>query len=304
MTGIMYTDGASHEPENMDDDADATVGRSLPSIRKHDAPREPHGRSVTEYSSSYQPRGPSTYPPVAARPPNTGGLHPPPSPGLRGGGSGSSTAQSSLNQHPPVAPPSNYPGSGANVFAQGGMTESPKPLSPGAAQTQQLGHPGSGAHRARSPSLTEQFQHSHFGRRTTGPGTGRNSPPSMTLPPPPPGASHSSAPQLPPLQGLNPPEPRFTLHSQAGGPVHMLPNASSSLPAPSHGMTSPSYPPGNTSSANNSLSSHSTGPHNSLDRNQSTYVQPNDRLWVIVQTLEAKVNRLENEVASLRGQLR
>ena len=303
MAGIMYTDGASHEPENMDEDMDTSAGRSLPSIRKHDAPHESQGRQATEYPSLYQTRQPSTYPPVAARPPNSGGLHPPPSPGLRGSGSAASTTQSSLNQYSPgTGASSNYQGSGPNVFAQGGMTESPKPLSPGGMAAQQLGHSGSGIHRARSPSLTEQFQHSHFGRRATGPGPGRNSPPSMSLPPPPPGPNHSSAPHLPPLQGLTPPEPRFTLHSQVGGPVHMHPTASSNLSGPPHGPTSPSYPPGNTSSANNSLSSHSTGPHNSLDRTQNTYVQPNERLWAYVQGLEAKINRLEEEVASLRGQ--
>ena len=291
--------------KNIDDETDPVVGRSLPSIRKPDASQDSHGRQGTEYSTLYQPRQPSTYPPVAARPPNSGGLHPPQSPGLRTGASGSSTTQPSLHQYSPgTAPASSYSGSGANVFAQSGMTESPKPLSPGAAATQQLGHAGSGALRGRSPSLSEQFQHSHYSRRATGSGTGRSSPPPMSLPPPPPGGNHSSAPQLPPLQGLTPPEPRFTLHSQVGGPAHMLPNAPSSLPAPTHALTSPSYPPGNTSSANNSLSSHSTGPHNSLDRTQNTYVQPNDRLWAIVQALEAKVNRLEDEVGSLQRQLR
>lgn len=302
MAGIMYTDGASHEPENMEEEMDTNAGRSLPSIRKHDAPHDSQRGQKTDYPSLYQARQPSTYPPVAARPPNTGGLHPPPSPGLRGSGSAASTAQSSGNQYSPVAgASSSFQASGPNVFAQGGMTESPKPLSPGGMAAQQLGHSSSGIHRARSPSLTEQFQHSHFGRRATGPGPGRNSPPSMSLPPPPPAPNHSSAPHLPPLQGLTPPEPRFTLHSQVGGPVHMHPAASNNLPGPPHGPTSPSYPPGN-ASANNSLSSHSTGPHNSLDRTQNSYVQPNDRLWAYVQGLEAKINRLEEEVASLRGQ--
>lgn len=303
MAGIMYTDGASHEPENMDEEMESNVGRSLPSIRKHDVPYESQSRQKTDYPSLYQARQPSTYPPVAARPPNSGGLQPPPSPGVRASGSTTSTAQSTLNQYSPgPVSSSNHQSSGSNVFAQGGMTESPKPLSPGGMAAQQLGHPSSNVHRARSPSLTEQFQHSHFGRRTTGSGPGRHSPPSMSLPPPPPAPNHSGAPHLPPLQGLTPPEPRFTLHSQVGGPVHMHSTATNSLPGPPHGPTSPSYPPGNASSANNSLSSHSTGPHNSLDRTQSTYLQPNDRLWAYVQGLEAKINRLEEEVASLRGQ--
>ncbi|EEY18395.1 chorion transcription factor Cf2 [Verticillium alfalfae VaMs.102] len=73
-------------------------------------------------------------------------------------------------------------GAGSSMYSQGGtMTESPKPLSPGAA------HDGTGLSRQRSPSLTQQFQQQHFGRRQsdrhTPPGFASNSAPSANGPP-------------------------------------------------------------------------------------------------------------------------
>lgn len=302
MPGIMYTGEASHEPELMDEDDDGSVGRSLPSIRKHAAPPVGnHHQQSSEHSSTFQPRQPSTYPPVAARPP-TGGLYPPPNASPRGG-SGTSTTQSSLNQssYPPGSGAvGGLQASGPNVFAQGGMTESPKPLSPAGMTSHQLGHPESGIHRNRSPSLTQQFQQHQFGRRVTA----NNTSPPMSLPPPHAGNSHLNAPQLPSLPGLNPPESRLALPSQATGQLPSHSTAPNSLPGPHHGPNSPSYPSGNASSANNSLSSHSTGPPTSFDRPPNSYTQPNnDQLWNYVRGLEAKIDRLQDEVGSLRAQL-
>ena len=301
MPGIIYTAEASHEPEHMDDDTDSPGGRSLPSIRKHDATSDEHHGHVSEHQSMYQSRQPSTYPPVAARQP-TGGLYPPPSASPRGSSGPPSTQSSlSLSSYPP--PPTSaisaaFQNTGPNVFAQGGMTESPKPLSPGGMTSQHLGHPDSGMHRNRSPSLTQQFQHTQFGRRATG----NNISPPMSLPPPIPGAGHPNAPQLPSLPGLNPPETRFTLHSQATGPAQTHPGAPSSLSGhQTHGPNSPSYPPGTTSSANNSLSSHSTGPQNSFDRAHNYSTQSTEQLWAYTRSLEAKIDRLQEEVAMLKS---
>ncbi|KAL9131865.1 MAG: hypothetical protein Q9217_000311 [Psora testacea] len=294
MPGIIYTGDASHEPDHIDDDTETPAGRSLPSIRRHDALSDPHQR-LSKHQDTYQARQTSTYPPVAARPPGSGGLYPPPTASPRGG-SGAPTAQSSLNQYPP--PPSGsstYQTSGPNIFAQGGMTESPKPLSPGGMANQQLGHGDPSIRRNRSPSLTQQLQQQQYRRAT-----GNNRSPPLNLPPPHPSSNMSNAPHLPPLQGLTPPDPRFTLHSQSTGPGQMHPGASSSLSGPPHGPSSPSYPPGNVSSANNSLSSHSTGPHASQDRN-NTYGQSNERLWAYIESLTSRVNRLEDEVASLKN---
>lgn len=302
MPGIMYTGEASHEPENMDEDVESGGGRSLPRIRKHDAPPDPHYRSGPEHQSMYQSRQPSTYPPVAARQPNSGGLYPPMA--SPRGVAGNSTAHSSLNNYSPGASASSaFQASGPNVFAQGGMTESPKPLSPAGMASHQLGHADAEGRRNRSPSLTQQFQQQQYGRRTTG----HNSPPSMSLPPPPPGLNHSHGPQLPPLSGLNPPDSRFTLHSQSSGPTHIHSGGPNSLPGSQHGPGSPSYPPGGSASTKNSLSSHGTGPHSSIDRPHSSYTQTNDQLWAYIQGLEskmeAKINRLEGEIVSLKTQL-
>ncbi|KAI0457750.1 hypothetical protein F5B21DRAFT_463006 [Xylaria acuta] len=62
-------------------------------------------------------------------------------------------------------------GGNASMYAQTGMTESPKPLSPGVQAQDSVN-----ANRQRSPSLTTQFQQQHFGRnqsdRRTPPGSG------------------------------------------------------------------------------------------------------------------------------------
>ncbi|KAL6716297.1 hypothetical protein ACLMJK_005863 [Lecanora helva] len=299
MPGIMYTGEASHEPEHMDDDNGSPSAMSLPSIRKHEAPPVDQHRHIPEHTTVYQSRQPSTYPPVAARPP-TGGLYPPPTASPRG--SGTSTTQTSLNQAsqpPPSGASQSFQTSGPNVFAQGGMTESPKPLSPAGMTSHQLGHAESAIHRNRSPSLSQQFQHQQYGRRVTG----SNTSPPMNLLPPHANVGHPNAPQLPSLPGLNPPEPRFTLQSQAPGPSHLHSTASSAVPGAHHAPSSPSYAPGNLSSANNSLSSHSTGPHTSLDRSGHSYPQPPEQLWAYVRSLEVKVDRLQEEISVIKQQL-
>ena len=278
MHGLMYTGQASHEPEGMDDDASGAenAGRSLPSIRRHDAPPDQRRQSGSE-SSAYQARQPSTYPPVGVRQPGSGGLYPP-SAGMGGGSSASTSPGTQPSPNPyqhGASGPSGFQPSGPNLFAQGGITESPKPLSPGGAASHQLGHPESGIHRNRSPSLTQQFQHQQFGRRSST----LNSSPQTGLPPP----------HLPSLPGLTPPDPRFTLHSQAAGPAG--------------GQSSPGFhsQPG---SQNNSLSSHGTGPHGgSGEGTVNAFAHSTDRLWAYVRSLEMKIDRLQDEVGNLRAQL-
>lgn len=298
MQGLMYTGETSHEPERMDEDvdsADASV-RGLPRIRKHDAPPEHHRHSSDQ--SVYQVRPPSTYPPVATRQSSTGGGLYPPSASLGG-------AQNSLTQYPPnVNSSSTFQAPLSSVFAQGSMTESPKPLSPGGMSSHQLGHSDSGIHRNRSPSLTKHFQQAQFNLRSNT----HNTPPPMGLPPPMPSSSHPNAPHLPSLPGLTPPEPRFTLHSQTTGPTHAHSSGQNSISGPPHtsgGAASPGYHslPGNISSANNSLSSHSTGPHASGEGSHNIYSQGEDRLWAHVRNLEVQIHRLQEEVLSLKSQL-
>lgn len=288
-TGLLYTGEASHEPERMDDEPEGAGSRkgSLPSIKRHDAPNyhAPDGQP------SYTARQPSTYPPIAGRQPNPGGLYPP----IASPGGGSTTSnsprQSSFSQQGPGT--STFQGPGQNVLAQGqAMTESPKPLSPG---SHQLAQPESGMNRNRSPSLPQHFQQQQqqqYGRHTTG----HNTTPPIGLPPMPP-VSHSNAPHRPSLPSLPPPDLRFPLHSQATGPGHPHPNPPNSVTA----AASPSYP---SHSGNNSLSSQGTGPQGgSGESNHNAFGQSSERLWALVQSLDAKVDRLQEEVGSLRNQL-
>ena len=280
MEGMVYTNEASHEPENMDEDSDGPEdrGASVPSIRRHDAPPSQPYRAETQ--SAYQ-RQPSTYPPVAARAPMGGTLQPPAT-----SQHGSSTSTSPGTQPSPLSsypPATSFPPS--SVFApQQPMTESPQPLS-------------AGDPRNRSPSLSTQLSAHNYGRRPHA----RSSPPPLPLPPPPP--AHSNAPQLPSLPGLTPPDPRYTLHSTPSGPH--IPGG----PLPHPQQQSGSYPGiglssagGFHSSASNSLSSHGTTAHGSGDRVtlQSTL---EERMWVMVKDLEAKVDSLQDKEHNLQDKV-
>ena len=263
----------------MDDDADMEGSRkgSLPSIKKHEAPKY----SASDGQVSYTVRQPSTYPPILGRQSNPGGLYPP----MASPGGGSSTSnsprQASFTQH---SGSSTFQSPTPTQFAQGGgITESPKPLSP---SSHQLGHVDQSIHRNRSPSLTQQFQQQHFGRRTST----QNTTSTVALPPMP-ASSHSGAPQLPSLPGLPPPpDMRFTLHSQGGGPPPVHPTPQGSGPTAS----SPGY---HSQSGNNSLSSQSG------EGSQLPYGQGGDRLWAYIRSLEVKIDRLQEEVGTLKAQL-
>jgi hypothetical protein len=277
MDGVLYT----NEPEHMDDEEDENRRRqSLPSIKRHVAPSDSEGRQGSSTSNAYQARQPSTYPPIAAgRPP--GGLFPPTA---SHGGSSTSTSPGSATgtmTFPPGGATSAFNASGqGSVFQPAGITESPKPLSPGAGAAHQLGH-DAGLHRNRSPSLTQQLQQQRFGRRS----------------PPPVGLSHPplNAPQLPPPPGLNPPDSRYTLPSQ--GPTHPPTNLSG---PPAHMST------GGASSHSNSLSSHGHSTHQGsgeMGSGSNTFMQGPADIWSYIRNLESKFERLQEEVISLRSQL-
>lgn len=316
MDGLMYTGEASQDIDRTDQDSELTEERrrlSLPSIKKHDVPAEPHHTQAAPNQSTYHPRQPSTYPPVAARQ-STGGLYPPSV--TRGGGPSSTSTSPSTHNNTLGQLPAGGSGSpafqigGQSIFSQGGMTESPKPLSPAGIASHQLGHSDSSIHRNRSPSLTQQFQQHHYGRRTST----RTSPP-MGLPPPMTSGSQSSAPQLPSLPGLTPPDPRFTLHSQASGPTQPQQSgvqagqsgkhhaSGSGNPSNYHSQSSAGL--GGPASTNNSHSSHGHSIHgrSSGESASNLFTTGNDGLWAYVRSLEERLNRLQDEVVSLRTQL-
>lgn len=285
MEGLVYT-----EPGQMDDEEETEPRPGMPSIRKHGVPNEPMLQAPT--SSFHQSRSHSTYPPIQGRPPGgiAGGLFPPPG---HGGSSSSSTSPISQSGSLPFPPAptgslSHAPHAPTHGFTTGGITESPKPLSPGSGAPQNA-HGESVAnsiYRNRSSSMNAQYQHQHYGR-----GAGRRTPPPSvgSLPPP-----TGMAPQLPPPHQLNPPDPRYTLHSQG----------------PAHPPTGPTGPPthmsgGGLSSQSNSLSSHGQSHQGSGEGAATLYpsVGRDDRLWAYVKSLEDRVNGLQDEVTSLKSQL-
>ena len=281
MEGVVYT-----EPGQMEEDDDGTARPPMPSIKKHQAPEEPASQQTS--GSSYHSRTPSTYPPIQGRPPGgiSGGLFPPPAHGATSATT-SPISQSGSMSFPPVQASNSLSHTsaqpGAPGFTAGGITESPKPLSPGAGQT---GHTDSALYRNRSPSMNAQYQSQSYGR-----GSGRRTPPPNVggLPPP-----QSLGPQLPPPHGLNPPDSRYTLHSQG----------------PAHPPTGPTGPPshmsgGGLSSQSNSLSSHGHSHPGSGEGAGSLYpqIRGEERLWAYVKSLEDRINGLQDEVSGLKSQL-
>lgn len=323
MDGVMYTDGEHTEEPLSEEDRRF----SLPSIKAQHVGSHA-GSSHDNYN--HLNRAPSTYPPAGPRPngPPSGGLYPPSSDrmGSSSAGTSPSMPHSIVSAHTPNTSVSSIPlsaGSTGSMFGQSTMTESPKPLSPSGQHSHQLGHhdPNAPINRQRSPSLTTQFQQQQFGRRQSG----RNSPPSNLSLPSPHAVTHG--PKLPSLSGLAPPEPRYTLPSQASAQQHATNGA---LPGPPGQQIQPS-------GINAAVYHHrhpdarvgpSSQPHHqgggSGDSSNNIFASGDRGVWTYIQDLEAKVkqmseeilgmkhteriqedkiNRLENEVSSLRQQV-
>lgn len=140
MTGMSY--------DNADEDE--LRRQSLPSINAQHVPTG----SGDSYASAAHAR---TYPPAGPRPAVSGtataGLYPPTA-GQTQSSTGTSTSGHTVSSAGSGAIPAP---AGAGTFSQAGMTESPKPLSPGLQAHEVAG-------RQRSPSLT-QLQQLYTGRR-------------------------------------------------------------------------------------------------------------------------------------------
>ncbi|KAL2834502.1 hypothetical protein BDW59DRAFT_48343 [Aspergillus cavernicola] len=277
MDGLVYA-----EPERMDEEDERRF--NMPSIKKHDMPTDSISRSNS--MSSYQPRQPSTYPPIAASRPSPGGLFPPPT--SHGGSSGS---PSPISQSGNMAFPPTNSASSTSVFAPPNMTESPKPLSPNALSSHQVGHgPGNHMqlhHRAHSPGIVHPFPQQPYNR--TGSLT-NHSMPSLGLPPP-----QSGAPQLPPPPGLGSSEPRFSLHSQSSvqSPATAAKHAPSHSHSTSHGGPLSSVP--EAVSTNNIHHSHDPSILDQRDRE--------DKLWAYIRSVHEELSGLKTEVATLKAQV-
>lgn len=269
MDGVVYGD---HDAEAEDDeDGDGRRRVSEPARKRQNTGNSTQG-SYHQHSSTYPPIGVNRSAVVHN---NLRPLYPP--------ASGGPSRDQSTNISPKLAPSSissvHFSNAGQpNMFAHGGMTESPKPLSPGQADQHRLGAPdGSIGPPPRSPSMSQQI-HQNMSR-----GLGRGSSPTVLAPPPQAGVTH-----LPSLPGLNPNIAKQG--SQAGRA-----NGPSML-----NQQVPSQP--------GSMSSHGT---NSVG---STREMGDKNVWVYVRELEGKVATMNKdyeqkmatmaeEMATLRAQL-
>ncbi|KAF7548250.1 hypothetical protein G7046_g8745 [Stylonectria norvegica] len=128
MSGLTYDNG----------DEDDLRRQSLPSIAaQHVAGSQSDGYGPHR---TYPPRGPATW-------------HRWTIPSERNSLASSHTPNTSISSMP-------VGGGNAGLYSQAGMTESPKPLSPGVP-----GHDAPNIARQRSPSLSQQLQQQQFGRR-------------------------------------------------------------------------------------------------------------------------------------------
>ncbi|KAM7183534.1 transcriptional regulator prz1 [Naviculisporaceae sp. PSN 640] len=121
MTGVLYENAAA-----VDMTEEERRRLSLPSIKAQHVPGQPPQEGYVTHSNTYPPAGP--------RPPHTGGLYPP---NVDRGSASATASPSAPNSHTPHTSVSSVPVSASSMYSQGGMTESPRPLSPGANQAGQ-----------------------------------------------------------------------------------------------------------------------------------------------------------------------
>ncbi|KAF2499450.1 hypothetical protein BU16DRAFT_557775 [Lophium mytilinum] len=286
MDGVLYH-GDHGDEENLEDDDDAGGRRVSEPARK----RQNTGNSM---QGPYHQHS-STYPPPPSRVPNMGNNNARPiyaNPGVSGSSRDQSTNLSPKNAPSSISSLHAYTNQ-SGTFA--GMTESPKPISPGHPDGHhRLGISEAGSHPgARSPSLSQQIHQQNFSR-----GAGRGSSP-MGLPPPP--HNNSNAPQLPSLPGLSS-DMRINLPNkgpQAAGKAGPSLLQHQQVPGPA------AQPPSNPGS----MSSHTTNSGNSMRDHMG-----GADVWAHIREIEgrfsrqseeqqAQIARLENEVTTLRAQL-
>jgi hypothetical protein len=269
MDGVVYT--GEHDGDGEDDEDGG---------RRVSEPARKRQNTGNSTSSSYHQHS-STYPPIAA---NRGSVS---QNNLRPYYPAASTQATNIS--PKLAPSSISSLQNAsqtnNVFAQGGMTESPKPLSPRQQEQHRLGARDNSLPGSRSPNMSHHIHQQSIAR-----GAARGTPP-MGLAPP----NTSNGPHLPSLPGLNP------LASKPG-------SQSSKGNAPSILQHSPMGAPPGAVSQPGSLSSHG-GSGNSMRE-----AMGGADVWHYVREMEARMARtekehndmiatLQNEVTTLRAQL-
>lgn len=247
MDGVVYTG----EPDGEGDDEDDGDRRISEPARK----RQNTGNSA---QGSYHNHS-STYPPVAVNRASSGQNN------LRPYHAASSTQPTDTSPKLAASSISSMNNSNSsNVFGQGSMTESPKPLSPGQQEHRRLGAPEANMHGSRSPSLSHHMHQQTFARS-------RGTPPMGGLAPP-----NTNGPHLPSLPGLNPMASKQGPQSgKVNGPSLLQHQA---MAAPGVGSQ-----PGNAASHGGSGSSMREVMGNHVD------------VWQYVREIESRMARMERE---------
>jgi hypothetical protein len=268
MDGVIYTGDPDGEGDE-DDDGNRRI--SEPSRKRQNTGNSTQG-SYHQHSS--------TYPPIAANRSSSSQNN------LRPYYPGSSTPQTNVS--PKAAPGSissiHNANTQSNVFAQGGMTESPRPLSPGQQEQHRLGAPESNLPGSRSPSLSHHLQQQqNYGR-------GRGTPPTGLAPP-----IAGNGPHLPSLPGLNPMPPKQVTQGSKGNGPSMLQHQTMAAPGSSS-------QPGSISSHGGSGSSMREVMGNQVDVWQ--YMREMEsRMARMEKEHNDKISTLQNEITTLRAQL-
>lgn len=263
MDGVIYTG----DPEDEDEDDEG---------RRESEPMRKRQNTGTSTSSYHQHS--STYPPIAA---NRGSVS---QNNLRPYHQASSMQSTNISpKMPPSSLSSIHNANQQNSFAQVGMTESPKPLSPGQQEQRRLGARDGSVPGSRSPNL------SHIAQQNYAHGAPRGTPP-MGLAP-----ANSNAPHLPALPGLG------SMHSKQGSQGGKGGGPSLLSHAPMGAPTTVSQP--------GSMSSHG-GSGSSIREVMGGQVD----VWQYVRDIESRMARMEkeyndkianmqNEITTLRAQL-
>lgn len=292
MDGVIYDEPEQQNEEEMSEEERRR--RSLPSIKAQHVSGSEGNRD--QYPS--QSRGPSTYPPAGPRPgtQSAGGLYPPAAD--RGASSSSSSMQSNgLGGHTPRTSASSVAmgaGNAGSMYSQGGITESPKPLSPTTGMHAQSQGPDS--NRQRSPSLSTQFQQQQYARGSGG----RGSPPNISLPSP----HGTHGPKLPALSQLAPPEPRYTIptqHSSQQSSPGGHQNTSGSHNQSVHQTDrNPAYQGQMSASRGNGPPIAPMG-SSAGDNSNNLFASGERGVWTYIQSLEDKIKQMADKITTLES---
>jgi hypothetical protein len=264
MTGVIY-DGTG-EGEMTEEDRRRL---SLPSIKAQ------HVAAQATVPEGYASHSRSTYPPAGPRPVGVGGgLLPPNIDRGTPSAKTSPTMQTSMaSGHTPNTSISSMPlSAGSSLFSQTGMTESPKPLSPGVGQQAPPGHDKS----QRSASLQQQIasrqseHHAPSGLSAPPHGTSDAAQLAWLSQYPPADASKPKAAANPTSSGI----PTTTAQQTVSG----QPSATS-VPTAAEGVP---------------------GQGNGVDNANNLFASGEQGLWTYIHTLEDKVKTLGEELASVK----